>query len=43
MVAAEKPKLGLYVTVAAGMTNIILDAAVRRTVNGGWSEPPRRQ
>ena len=23
---AEKPKLGLYVTVAAGMTNIILDA-----------------
>ena len=26
MVAAEKPKLGLYVTVAAGMTNIILDA-----------------
>lgn len=26
MVAAEKPKLGLGVTVAAGMTNILLDA-----------------
>ena len=25
-VAAEKPKLGLYVTVASGLTNIILDA-----------------
>lgn len=24
--AAEKPKLGLYVTVAAGLTNIVLDA-----------------
>lgn len=26
LVAAEKPKLGLFVTVAAGVTNIILDA-----------------
>lgn len=26
LVAAEKPKLGLFVTVAAGITNIILDA-----------------
>lgn len=25
-VAAEKPKLGLYVTVAAGVTNMVLDA-----------------
>ena len=26
LVAAEKPKLGLFVTVAAGVTNIVLDA-----------------
>ena len=26
MVTAEKPKLGLYLTIAAGMTNIVLDA-----------------
>lgn len=26
LIAAEKPKLGLFVTVAAGVTNIILDA-----------------
>lgn len=26
LVTAEKPKLGLYVTIAAGVTNIILDA-----------------
>ncbi len=27
-VVAEKPKLGLYVTVAAGLTNMVLDAAL---------------
>ena len=26
LIAAEKPKLGLYITVAAGVTNMILDA-----------------
>ena len=26
LIAAEKPKLGLYVTVAAGVTNMVLDA-----------------
>lgn len=26
LIAAERPKLGLYVTVAAGLTNIVLDA-----------------
>ena len=26
MIAAEKPKLGLFITIAAGITNMILDA-----------------
>ena len=26
LVTAERPQLGLYVTIAAGVTNIVLDA-----------------
>ena len=28
LIAAEKPKLGLYITVGAGLTNIVLDAVM---------------
>ena len=28
LIAAEKPKLGLYITVGAGLTNIVLDAVI---------------
>ena len=28
LIAAEKPKLGLYITVGAGLTNIVLDAVL---------------
>lgn len=34
-VAAEKPKLGLYVTVAAGVTNMVLDALFVGVFNWG--------
>lgn len=35
LVAAEKPKLGLYVTVVAGVTNIVLDALFVALFNWG--------
>lgn len=37
-IAAEKPKLGLKVTVAAGVTNMVLDALFIAVFNGAWPE-----
>lgn len=41
---AEKPKLGLYITVAAGLTNVILDALFVAAFSWGWKglQQPRR-
>jgi len=35
-VTAEKPKLGLYVTLSAGVTNMVLDAVLVVLLPGAW-------
>ncbi len=42
LAAAEKPKLGFLVTVAAGCTNAALDALFIVGFRGGWQVPPSR-
>ena len=42
-ITAEKPKLGLIVTVASGLTNILLDALLVAVIPGvlGWNDEAR--